>query len=120
MTTVTVHRVLQSCGLLAALLAVSLLVSDLSAQERRGGRRGAPGQTQPSRPATQAKTEIKPALTQEIADKVTWRSIGPANMRGRITAIAVYEKDPAIWWAASASGGLAENDQQRHHVRAPI
>jgi photosystem II stability/assembly factor-like uncharacterized protein len=38
--------------------------------------------------------------------KINWRSIGPANMGGRITAIAVYEKDPNIWWAATASGGL--------------
>ena len=27
-------------------------------------------------------------------------------MSGRITSIAVYEADPVIWWAASASGGL--------------
>ncbi|UCF14391.1 MAG: PDZ domain-containing protein, partial [Phycisphaerales bacterium] len=27
-------------------------------------------------------------------------------MGGRITAIAVYEKDPYTWWAATASGGL--------------
>ena len=27
-------------------------------------------------------------------------------MSGRITALAVYENDPSIWWAASASGGL--------------
>jgi photosystem II stability/assembly factor-like uncharacterized protein len=27
-------------------------------------------------------------------------------MSGRISALAVYEKDPSTWWAASASGGL--------------
>ncbi|MBU0608761.1 MAG: PDZ domain-containing protein [Armatimonadetes bacterium] len=27
-------------------------------------------------------------------------------MGGRITALAVYEKDPTLWWAATASGGL--------------
>ena len=52
------------------------------------------------------KAEIKPSLPQSIADQTTWRSIGPANMGGRITAITVYEKDPCIWWAATASGGL--------------
>lgn len=52
------------------------------------------------------KPEIKPTLQQSWADKTTWRSIGPANMGGRITAITVYEKDPCIWWAATASGGL--------------
>ena len=39
-------------------------------------------------------------------DKIKFRSIGPANMMGRIVSIAVYEKDPSRWWAASASGGL--------------
>src|SRR4051812_31139629 len=35
-----------------------------------------------------------------------WRSIGPATMGGRITAIAVYEADPSTFWVATASGGL--------------
>ena len=52
------------------------------------------------------KAKVKPTLPQSIADQTTWRSIGPANMGGRITAVTVYEKDPNIWWAASASGGL--------------
>jgi hypothetical protein len=39
-------------------------------------------------------------------DQIRWRSVGPANMSGRITAIAVNSKDPKNWWIASASGGL--------------
>jgi len=35
-----------------------------------------------------------------------WRSIGPACMGGRISAIAVNETDPTTWWIATASGGL--------------
>ena len=46
------------------------------------------------------------ALPKEWADKVPVRSIGPANMGGRITALTFYEKDASTWWAASASGGL--------------
>ncbi len=46
------------------------------------------------------------SFPNDWAEKITWRSIGPANMSGRITSIAVYEEDPCIWWAASASGGL--------------
>lgn len=84
---------------------------------QRGPRRG-PAAAQESAPAESAPaTESKPApkneakkvtqtLPQAVADGVTWRSIGPANMSGRITAITVYEKDPMIWWAATASGGL--------------
>lgn len=37
---------------------------------------------------------------------MTWRSIGPANMGGRIVAISVYEADPSTYWIATASGGL--------------
>ena len=47
-----------------------------------------------------------PALPEEWVDTFKWRCIGPANMGGRITAIAVYEKDPCKWWVATASGGL--------------
>src|SRR5579871_3700022 len=37
---------------------------------------------------------------------LVWRSIGPANMGGRITALAVCESDPSTYWVATASGGL--------------
>jgi photosystem II stability/assembly factor-like uncharacterized protein len=40
------------------------------------------------------------------AKAFTWRSIGPANMSGRITAISVYEADPSTYYVATASGGL--------------
>ena len=46
------------------------------------------------------------SLPDSWSEKVAWRSIGPANMSGRITAVAVYEGDSNIWWAASAAGGL--------------
>lgn len=45
-------------------------------------------------------------LPQAWADQLHWRSIGPATMGGRIVGLAVYEKQPSIWWAATASGGL--------------
>ncbi len=38
--------------------------------------------------------------------KMTWRCIGPANMGGRITALAVVESDPTTYYVATASGGL--------------
>ena len=34
------------------------------------------------------------------------RSLGPVTMGGRIVELAVYEKEPRIFYAASASGGL--------------
>lgn len=53
-----------------------------------------------------AKVPAKPTLPDSVVRALNWRSIGPANMSGRITSFAVYEKDPTIWWASTASGGL--------------
>ncbi|MEE2886380.1 MAG: PDZ domain-containing protein [Planctomycetota bacterium] len=47
-----------------------------------------------------------PALPSEWASKITWRSVGPAAMGGRIVELSVYEKDPSTFYAATASGGL--------------
>lgn len=55
---------------------------------------------------TPGYAQQKLTLTDEQVDLVKWRSIGPASMGGRITALAVCESDPSTWWAASASGGL--------------
>lgn len=53
-----------------------------------------------------AQEPIQPTLPPKWSETFRWRSIGPANMGGRITAIAVYEKDPCTYWVATASGGL--------------
>jgi photosystem II stability/assembly factor-like uncharacterized protein len=45
-------------------------------------------------------------LPNEWIKALTWRSIGPANMGGRITAISVFETDPSTYYVATASGGL--------------
>ncbi|MBM4195007.1 MAG: glycosyl hydrolase, partial [Gemmatimonadetes bacterium] len=39
-------------------------------------------------------------------DRLHFRSIGPATMSGRIADIAVYEANPAIWYVATAHGGV--------------
>ncbi len=60
---------------------------------------------------------LRTAESQEQAEKaesrnnawmkgLNWRCIGPAAMGGRVTALAVYEKDPCIYYVATASGGL--------------
>jgi photosystem II stability/assembly factor-like uncharacterized protein len=41
-----------------------------------------------------------------ILRNFTWRSIGPANMGGRIDDIAVVESNPSIYYVAFATGGL--------------
>lgn len=45
-------------------------------------------------------------LPEPYVKQFNWRCIGPASMGGRITGFAVYEKDPCIFWIATASGGL--------------
>lgn len=45
-------------------------------------------------------------LPDSLVGKLPWRSIGPANMGGRITAVAVVESDPTTYFIATASGGL--------------
>ena len=50
----------------------------------------------------QEKSESSSAWVQ----KFQWRSLGPSTMGGRITDISVFEKDPKIFYAATASGGL--------------
>lgn len=48
-----------------------------------------------------------PGIVPESAvKKMFWRSIGPANMGGRITSIAVVESDPTTYYIGTASGGL--------------
>ncbi|MDB4874201.1 MAG: hypothetical protein JWM41_647 [Gemmatimonadetes bacterium] len=39
-------------------------------------------------------------------DKLHFRSIGPAIMSGRIADVAIYEKNPSIWYAGAAHGGV--------------
>src|SRR5262249_1729515 len=46
------------------------------------------------------------SIPQPWVSALAWRSIGPATMGGRITALSVYEADPTTYWVASASGGL--------------
>jgi len=47
-----------------------------------------------------------PPLTAATVAGLTFRSIGPANMSGRIVDVAVVESNTATFYAASATGGL--------------
>ncbi len=56
----------------------------------------------------------EPAAFQKTLDSwiqtLQWRSIGPANMGGRIVALAVYPRDPNLYYVATASGGLLKTE----------
>jgi photosystem II stability/assembly factor-like uncharacterized protein len=53
-----------------------------------------------------ARAAEGPSLVPEFLKTLKPRSIGPANMSGRIVDVAVYEKRPSTMYVASASGGL--------------
>ena len=55
----------------------------------------------PAAPATPPRT-----LPDGAMAKMPWRCVGPANMGGRVTALAVVESDPTTFFVATASGGL--------------
>jgi photosystem II stability/assembly factor-like uncharacterized protein len=54
----------------------------------------------------EAANPVKDAPPPNLDRLFAWRPIGPANMGGRMTALAVVEGDPSCYYAATASGGL--------------
>ncbi len=45
-------------------------------------------------------------IPEELLKPFAWRCIGPANMGGRVTALAVNESDPMMYWVGFGGGGL--------------
>ena len=60
----------------------------------------------PVPPPAAPQPGAKAALPDAWLPAITWRSIGPANMGGRIVDLAVSESDASTFWVATASGGL--------------
>jgi S1-C subfamily serine protease/photosystem II stability/assembly factor-like uncharacterized protein len=58
--------------------------------------------------STPASKDQEIVLDPKWLGALTWRSIGPANMSGRIVDLAVVESDPMTYWVATASGGLVK------------
>ena len=63
--------------------------------------------------ATPAATAVATAPTvpegtipEDLLKPFAWRCIGPANMGGRVTAMAVNESDPMMYWVGLGGGGL--------------
>ena len=56
------------------------------------------------------KGKPEPAAPNTVPEsavaKLNWRCIGPANMGGRVTSLAVVESDPSTYYVATATGGL--------------
>src|SRR5438128_2455526 len=60
--------------------------------------------------ATLLQTTPEDGPWQNILTGLRPRELGPVNMGGRIMDLAVYEKDPRIFFVGSASGGLFKTD----------
>ncbi|MEM6471807.1 MAG: PDZ domain-containing protein [Planctomycetota bacterium] len=70
------------------------------------------------------KPKAAPKPPKLVADEgilklIPWRSIGPANMSGRITDLSIDDKDPSLWYVATASGGMLKSTNRgvsmEHH-----
>ena len=46
-------------------------------------------------------------VSTDSIKSLNWRSIGPANMGGRVTSIAVAKNDPSLWWIATAAAACS-------------
>jgi len=53
-----------------------------------------------------APTKVEGKLPLDWVDTLQWRSIGPANMGGRITDIAVNPDDASEYWISTAASGV--------------
>lgn len=53
-----------------------------------------------------AQGDAQRTLESAQLDGVTWRSVGPANMGGRIVDLAVREDKPAVFYFGAATGGV--------------
>ncbi len=56
--------------------------------------------------ALAAPTAALVDTSAKLFKEMTWRSVGPANMGGRISDIAVVEKTPTTIYLATGTGGL--------------
>ena len=54
-----------------------------------------------------AASAQRPATSPEtLLDRLTFRSIGPATMGGRVDDFAVFERQPSIFYVGTATGGV--------------
>jgi len=99
---------------LAALLFVALTVSVSAAPLAAAS--GLPAAAAPAAAAAPqfgapppAPPQIRDAIGKPVVDALrakNWRSIGPANMGGRVSAVQGVPGDRNIWWFAGAGGGV--------------
>ncbi|MGE3175508.1 MAG: WD40/YVTN/BNR-like repeat-containing protein [Planctomycetota bacterium] len=53
-----------------------------------------------------AQATAREHLARNVLGQMPWRELGPVTFGGRIVDLEVHPDDPAVFWAAAASGGL--------------
>jgi S1-C subfamily serine protease/photosystem II stability/assembly factor-like uncharacterized protein len=112
--------VLRACGVAALLLLLGVpawsddqsdkqkAIADIEAQLKKLSADLEKIKGEPAKAAAAASPEG--AIPAQWVSALNWRSIGPATMGGRITAISVFPSDPSTYWVATASGGLLKTE----------
>ncbi|MGF1579314.1 MAG: PDZ domain-containing protein [Gemmataceae bacterium] len=95
----------KSLGTILGSSVAVLLLSWSSVGEIRSQEKGQKPKADTSKKAAKNESKTTP-ISADYLKPFQWRSIGPAAMGGRITAISVYAKQPTTFYAATASGGL--------------
>lgn len=81
-----------------------------SSGEKPGGEEGQTANPQPAqRPVGEEKLPVAEPY-QLVAKQMKWRSVGPANMGGRVADIAVDPKKPYTIFVALGTGGLIKSN----------
>ena len=57
-------------------------------------------------PTAPREVDGRRVLVESDLASLTWRSIGPANMGGRVAALSICESNPKLWYVGYATGGL--------------
>src|SRR5580693_853043 len=85
------------------LLGIGLLLPPASGQDKKKDQ----DQEKKAQPKIDpVDSKFPGTLPDNVVRSFSWRGVGPANMGGRITALAVYEADPSCYWVATGGGGL--------------
>ncbi len=63
-------------------------------------------ETPPAPPKAKPRKRTQGMLPLSWSDTLHWRSIGPANMGGRITSMDVHPHNTSTYWIGTAGGGL--------------
>lgn len=88
--------------------------SEMPADEKSSKEDASEDQPAEKKPVVADRGKLPPKikLDDKWLGKIPARSLGPANMSGRISDIAIHPKDSSLWYIATAGGGLLKTTNQ--------